>query len=213
MFYVYEWYIVETGEIIYVGKGCGRRYKVRKHNRFFNDMIRRYNCASRIVEKFENEKDAFDYEYTYIRTLKENGQCVCNIYDGGTGGTVSWWTDEIRTRYSEKNVMKSEMQRNRMKLNNPMKDPSVALKTNGQKRRKVTIDGTTYCSIKEAAEKYGVNNYTILSWCSKGISPNGKTCSIEPQKQYRHKHNTQGNQKPSQGNVDKSTLDGSTTNG
>lgn len=27
MFYVYEWYIVETGEIFYVGKGCKNRYK------------------------------------------------------------------------------------------------------------------------------------------------------------------------------------------
>lgn len=31
MFYVYEWYIVDTGEIIYVGKGKGNRYKVRKN--------------------------------------------------------------------------------------------------------------------------------------------------------------------------------------
>ena len=35
MFYVYEWFIKETDEIIYVGKGCRNRYKVRKHNRFF----------------------------------------------------------------------------------------------------------------------------------------------------------------------------------
>ena len=27
MFYVYEWYNVNTEEIFYVGKGCGNRYK------------------------------------------------------------------------------------------------------------------------------------------------------------------------------------------
>lgn len=53
MYYVYEWFIVETGEVIYVGKGTGRRYKVRKHNRLFNEMIRRFECDSRIVKEFE----------------------------------------------------------------------------------------------------------------------------------------------------------------
>lgn len=36
MFYVYEWFIKETNEVIYVGKGKGKRYKVRKHNRLFD---------------------------------------------------------------------------------------------------------------------------------------------------------------------------------
>ena len=58
MFYVYEWFIVDTGEIFYVGKGCNHRYKVRKHNKFFNDMIKRYKCDSRIVKTFNCEKDA-----------------------------------------------------------------------------------------------------------------------------------------------------------
>ena len=52
MFYVYEWFIKETNEVIYVGKGCGRRYKVTKHNKFFNDMIKRFDCDSRIIKEF-----------------------------------------------------------------------------------------------------------------------------------------------------------------
>ena len=52
MFYVYEWYVKETDEIIYVGKGCGNRYKVRKHNKFFNEMIKRFDCESRAIELF-----------------------------------------------------------------------------------------------------------------------------------------------------------------
>lgn len=27
MFYVYKWYIENTGEIIYIGKGCGNRMR------------------------------------------------------------------------------------------------------------------------------------------------------------------------------------------
>lgn len=211
MFYVYEWFIKETDEIIYVGKGCRNRYKVRKHNRFFNDMIKRFDCDSRIIKYFENEQDAFDYEYLRVHELKEIGQCVCNIYEGGTGGTQNWWTDELRKQYSDKNVMKSKNQRERMKNNNPMSNPKIAKKSNGQKRRKVTIGNTTYNSIKEAKEKLGISHSNILTWSKKGKTPNGEICSIEPQKQYKHK-NVQGNQKPSHTKTDNSSVEGSTTN-
>ena len=189
MYYVYEWYIKETGEIIYVGKGCRNRYKVTKHNRFFNDMIKRNECKSRIIKKFENEKDAFDYEFIRINELKEKGQCVCNIYNGGTGGSTNWWTDEMRKKYSEKNVMKSENQRERMKKNNPMSNPEIAEKTNGQKRIPVIINNKRYISIKEASKKIGVSTDTIARWCKQGHNTKGTKCFFEK--------NMQGNQQPS----------------
>ena len=210
MFYVYEWYIEETGEIIYVGKGCRNRYKVTKHNKFFNDMIKRNNCKSRIIKNFKNEKDAFEYEFIRVNELRERGQCVCNIYNGGTGGTSSWWTDEYKEKYSKNNVMKSEKQRERMKKNNPMSNPVISEKTNGQKRRKVTIGDITYNSIKEAKEILGVSYSNLITWNKKGQNPNGEKVEIEPQKQ--HWKNMHGNQQPSQRKTDKSTLEGSTTN-
>ena len=187
MFYVYEWYIKETDEIIYVGKGCGNRYKVRKHNQFFNEMIKRVDCESRVIKHFESEQEAFDYEYIRIRELKDKGQCVCNIYEGGKGGTQSWWTDDLREKYSKNNVMKSENQRMRMRTNNPMSNPKVAEKANGQKRRKVMIGENTYNSIKDAKEQLGISYSNIITWSKKGITPNGEICFIEPQKLFRHK--------------------------
>lgn len=210
MFYVYEWYIKDTQEIIYVGKGCKNRYKVTKHNKFFNEMIKRYKCESRIIKNFENEKDAFDYEYIRINELKEKGQCICNIYQGGTGGTISWWTDELRKQYSENNVMKSEKQRERMKKNNPMSNNNIAEKTNGQKRRKVIIGDTTYKSIKEAKEILGVSYSNLITWNKRGITPNGEKIKIEPQKQYWNQYARQSATKLKE--TSKSTLEGSTTN-
>lgn len=212
MFYVYEWYIVKTNEIIYVGKGCRNRYKVRKHNKFFNEMIKRYECKSRIIKSFCDEKEAFDYEYIRIKELKEQGQCICNIYDGGAGGSANWWTDELRHIYSEKNIMKSEKQRERMRNRNPMSNPIIAEKTNGQKRRKVTIGNITYGSIKEAKEKLGISYSNVITWSKRGKTPNGEICIIEPQKQYWSK-NVQGNQQPSHTKSDNSSVEGSTTNG
>ena len=209
MFYVYEWYIVETGEIIYVGKGCRNRYKVRKHNIFFNEMIRRFKCESRIVKRFEKEEDAFDYEYQHINELRQTGQCVCNIYNGGFGGITTWWTDELKKQYSKHNVMKSESQRERMVRHNPMSDPEIAEKTNSQKRRKVTIGDVTYNSIREAKETLNISYSNIITWTKRGITPTGEICTIEEQKQYRNVHD---NQQPSRENTDNSITEGSTTN-
>lgn len=89
MFYVYEWFIIETGEIFYVGKGTNRRYKVRKHNKMFNEFVKRFHSNSRIIAEFSTEQEAFEYEYKRIEELREQGQCVCNIKNGGFGGLAA----------------------------------------------------------------------------------------------------------------------------
>ena len=210
MFYVYEWYIKNTDEIIYVGKGCKRRYKVKKHNSIFNEMLKQYECDSRIVKTFNLEKDAFDYEHTRVNELREKGQCICNIYDGGFGGTSDDWSDEKRELYSKKNVMKRPEQRNRMKYANPMSNKEIAEKTNGQKRRKVTVGNTTYNSIKEAKEVLGVSYSNLITWGRKGMTPNGECIKIEPQKQHWNRYARQSATKLNETN--KSNLEGSTTN-
>ena len=125
---------------------------------------------------FDNEKDAFSFEYEYIKSLKSLGQCVCNIYSGGSGGSGEHWTDELREEYSVKNVMKSEAQRERMSRYNPMKCRETAEKVNSQKRRAVVIGDVEYPSIKSAHEALGVPTDTIIRWCKKGINSNGNFC-------------------------------------
>ena len=36
-YYVYEWFVIETNEVFYVGKGTGRRY--REHNKEKYEII------------------------------------------------------------------------------------------------------------------------------------------------------------------------------
>lgn len=206
MYYVYEWYVVKTGEVIYVGKGTKRRYKVTKHNKFFNEMIKREKCESKIIKEFETEQEAFAYEYDRVRELKAIGQCVCNIRDGGFGGSTEWWNEDLRKIYSEHNVMKSEAQRKRMSEKNPMKNPEIAEKTNGQKRKPVIIDGKHFISLKEASIEYHVATDTINQWCLKGHNTRGIKCEFAKKSIY-------DNQQPSRGNFGNSTSEGSTTNG
>ena len=185
MYYVYEWFVLETGEIIYVGKGTRLRYKVRKHNRLFNEMIKRFRCYSRIVKTFETEAEAFEYEYEYINELKNKGQCVCNINRGGSGGSTEWWTDEIRKQYSDKNVMKSETQRKRMSENNPMKNKEIAKRVGKTKSRGVIIGDVMYHSVKSAAKAYNTYYDVISTWCRKGINSYGLQCRFEGTEQVQ----------------------------
>jgi hypothetical protein len=184
MFYVYEFYIVETDEIIYVGKGTGARYKVRYgRNTLLQDMFEKYNCDSRIVKEFDNEKDAFRYEYERIKELKEKGLCKCNIHSGGAGGSSEYWTDELRKEYSENNIMKDESQRKRMSEHNPMKNPEISSKVNSQKKRPVIVGDKEYDSVKEACKANNVCFEVIQNWCNKGINQNGELCRYKDKEQ------------------------------
>lgn len=186
MFYVYEWFDKNTNKVFYVGKGTRNRYKVRKHNKFFNHMINTVDCESRIVKYFETEGEAFDYEYLYIKQKRKAGECLCNIYEGGTGGTVSWWDDKRRKEYSEKNVMKSQSQRKRMSENNPMKDKNIALKMGAKHMRAVVINHKIYPGVKIAAKEIGVCEYTISTWCRRGYDINGNPCRYEDEEQKEY---------------------------
>ena len=176
IFYVYEWYKTETNEVIYVGKGCRTRYKVRKHNNLFNYIVNHCNCESRIIKYFEKEQDAFDYEFIRINELKRTKQCICNIKKGGNGGVVTWWDAETRERYSKNNVMKSVTQRERMAKNNPMKNATIAAKVGRQHRKPITFNGERYGSAIILAEKLGVTPTLISAWAKRGFSSNGTSC-------------------------------------
>lgn len=176
MFYVYEWFIVSTGEVIYVGKGHNNRYKVRKHNKLFNEMIKRFECSSRIVKEFENEADAFEYEDELIRKMKRKGQCVCNIRKGGFGGDTEWWSEEKRKEYSQNNVMKSETQRKRMSENNPMKNSKIAERVAEKKKRKVIVGDKIYSGLVDVSREYGKTDNAVRYWLERGYTPDGKPC-------------------------------------
>lgn len=185
-FYVYEWFIIDTNEVFYVGKGCKNRYKVRKHNKLFNYILSQNKCDSRIIKNFDNEEDAFAYEFDRINQMWNKGQCKANINKGGAGGTISWWTPELRKQYSEKNVMKSEKQRERMSINNPMKKQEVQDKVKQYTQKSVSINNICYESVSEAANKYDTDSGTIRHWCLKGYNHLMEPCRYtnEEQKEY-----------------------------
>ena len=176
MFYVYEWYNVNTDEIFYVGKGTGNRYKqVSKRNEKFKDYYENNECAVRIIQEFENKNDAFAYENKRILELKALNQCQCNLDNGGTGGVNFVWTEELRHYKSQFNPMKSEEQRERMRKNNPMKNPEIAEKVKNKNQKVVCYRGKEF-TCAELAEIAKVQISTIWRWCQRGYDTNGETC-------------------------------------
>lgn len=98
-FYVYEWYDVDSGEVFYVGKGTGNRYRaVNGRNKYFSNYYNKHNCAVRKIKENLLENDAFDMEVNTISKYRSIGQCKCNLSDGGEGCTFAKgsWNDIYR---------------------------------------------------------------------------------------------------------------------
>lgn len=184
MFYVYEWYDVETGVVFYVGKGTNNRYLHTKgRNKLFKNYIAKHNCNSRIVKEFEEEHDAFAYEHKRICELKARGECFCNLDDGGTGGVNFVWTGEMRAYQSANNPMKRQDQKQRMSKNNPMKNSSVAERVSAKKMRAVFIKGMYFRSIKSAGEYFGKVPEQIQQWCKRGYDSDKQPCRYADEEQ------------------------------
>lgn len=186
MFYIYEWYIVETNHIFYVGKGTGLRYKVKKRNDSFNNTLNKYKCDVKIIEYFENEEDAFRAEKELISKYKKQGQCECNLDFGGNGGVSGIWTEEMKQQMSINNPMKAQKQKDRMSKNNPMKNKDIAKKVAAKLKRPIVINGIRYDGTVDAARILGVANNTVLNWCKRGYNTKGEPCRYfdEEQKEY-----------------------------
>lgn len=73
--YVYEWFIVETGEVFYVGKGSGNRAtSMKDRNDLFKQIRREHECDYRILRHFTDNNEAFNYEKERGLELKAIGQ-------------------------------------------------------------------------------------------------------------------------------------------
>lgn len=187
MFYIYEWYNIDTNEIFYVGKGCKRRAGQKsKRNKLFKEYLAKNNCNYRIIEYFEKEEDALKKENERILQLKQQNQCFCNLDNGGCGGMQFVWTQELREYKSKYNPMKDKNQKERMSKNNPMKDKNIAQKVGAKHSKAVIINGIKFPSIVNASKYYNVCDTEVSTWLKRGYDRDKKPCRYvgQPYKQY-----------------------------
>lgn len=104
IFYVYIWYIINTGEVFYVGKGKDKRYKnITKRNKYFLNMHRSHNCDVKKIYENLTEKEAFDKEKEMIKWYRENTNYrLTNQTDGGEGISGYVYTQEQKELLSQK---------------------------------------------------------------------------------------------------------------
>lgn len=79
-FYVYEWFIKDTGEVFYVGKGRGDRYKAFHNRAYEAEKIRRnFDTSYRFVGTNLTEEQAVELESKEIsRILNETNDRLTN---------------------------------------------------------------------------------------------------------------------------------------
>lgn len=177
IFYVYEWYNVQTGEVFYVGKGCKKRaYELSKRNKLFQEYRQNNEIAVRIFKDHMSEEEAFQLEAERIKFYKNQGQCSANVSIGGSGGHNFVWTQEMREYKSKYNPMKDEKQRYRMKDSNPMHNEEVAKKVGQKHRKAVMVKGKIYSYAKEAAESLGIHEDTVRNWAKRGFDSQNEPC-------------------------------------
>ena len=80
-FYVYEWFIEETGEVFYIGKGRGDRYKEYHEHAYDAEKIRKlYKTGVRFIAQGLTEDQALEIETAeMVRILNETDFCLANL--------------------------------------------------------------------------------------------------------------------------------------
>lgn len=106
-YYVYEWYVAETEQVFYVGKGSGDRCKrVSKYARSkdFLDIYHSVPCEYRIVEDNLTDDEACSIEIERIALHRnEENSILTNKTNGGEKASKQnrVYTEEYRKKISD----------------------------------------------------------------------------------------------------------------
>jgi hypothetical protein len=146
--YIYLHKRKDTGEVFYVGKGEGNRYKSKVgRTAYWLNIVKKHGYIAEIVEYFDSECLAFSAEQKLIAKIgrKDLGKGpLVNLSDGGEGASGAVRTLEQKATYSrttwmrteagkasvsgEKNPAKKPETRKKLSENNAHRNPEVRAK-------------------------------------------------------------------------------------
>lgn len=159
-YYVYEWYIEETNEIFYVGKGTGNRVtSMKNRNSYFKNIRKKYNCNYRILKYFQNENDAYNYELKRGLELKEIGQAkACYVL-----GNFKRFIDESVLEKMKKTAFKKERtpwnkgKKMSVEYKEKCRKRTLGTKQSEETKKKRSQSLKNHIVTKEAREKIGLS--------------------------------------------------------
>ena len=159
-YYVYEWYIEETNEIFYVGKGTGNRVtSMKNRNSYFKNIRKKYKCNYRILKYFKNENDAYNYELKRGLELKEIGQAkACYVL----GNFKKFIDDSVLEKMKKTAFKKEKIPWNKgKKMSDEYKEKcrkrTLGTKQSEETRKKRSDSLKNHIVTKEAREKIGLS--------------------------------------------------------
>jgi len=103
-FYTYLHRRADDGKVFYVGKGKGKRADSRDgRNPWWRAVAEKHGVDVSIAATWDNEESAFRHEIFLIKRMRELGQPLCNLTDGGDGASGRKHSNESKKLISEKN--------------------------------------------------------------------------------------------------------------
>lgn len=134
-FYVYLHKRRDTGEVFYVGKGCGSRANcLRGRNLYWNRIYAAHGRSVEIVAYFWLETDALAFEQTLIAEQKALGVALANLTNGGEGECGWHHSEEAKKKMKEAATGRTITAEVRAKLSAALKGREVT----EQHRRKLS---------------------------------------------------------------------------
>jgi hypothetical protein len=111
-YYIYLHKRKDTGEVFYVGKGKGNRYKSKVgRTAYWLNIVNKYGYTAEIIEYFDTEELAFRAEESLIAKIgrKDLGMgALVNLSDGGEGASGAIRTPEQKETYSRTTWMRTD---------------------------------------------------------------------------------------------------------
>lgn len=159
-YYVYEWYVEDTNEIFYVGKGTGNRVtSMKNRNSYFKNIRKKYKCNYRILKYFRNENDAYNYELKRGLELKEIGQAkACYVL-----GNFKKFIDDSVLEKMKKTAFKKERtpwnkgKKMSIEYKEKCRKRTLGTKQSEETRKKRSNSLKNHIVTKEAREKIGLS--------------------------------------------------------
>lgn len=150
-FYVYLWWNDDKEEIFYVGKGCGRRYKVTyNRNPWFTHIVNKYKCHPEIIIDGMTSDEALEMERRVELILRKNEVPLVNLTEcGGQPPLTPYGKDNPNYGHRWTEEMKQRIGQREKELG------CHAGNKNGRARKvKVEETGEVFSSLKDLAEQF-----------------------------------------------------------
>lgn len=184
LFYVYAHKKKTTGEIFYIGKGRGERYRSKSgRSNHWRNIVKKHGCEAEILGVFESEHDAYSFEVYAIKSYRDKGKKLCNIYPGGDGRLAGWkHSDEIKEKFRQAKLGKPQSKEHAEKSRSARKgkrnSPEHIERTASFKRKPViNSDGEIFPSACAAATEISKRQKIYasqgnISMCARGLRNN-----------------------------------------